>query len=130
MLDAAQILNDPARLAAYVAGVVSSGTAKKEAMLALRQRARAQAIEIESEKERRYALFPELEKSSRESAARAARELEEAARALSRVSSLFFLLRSHTSADELALVEVGEEWAAKYAERAANEANFFAEAAQ
>ncbi|MFP3706194.1 hypothetical protein SB783_19455 [Paraburkholderia sp. SIMBA_009] len=61
---------------------------------------------------------------------RAARELETAARALSRMSSLFFLLKAHACADHLALVEVAEECAARYAERAADEANHFAESAQ
>ncbi|WP_321968794.1 hypothetical protein [Paraburkholderia tropica] len=127
MFDAQQTLNDPARRAAFVAGLTSCGTTKKEATRILNQRAKSQAADIEREKERRYAAFPELENRARETAARAARELEAAARALRHANALFFTLKGMVSADELSLVEIGEEQAGMYAERAQDEARYFAE---
>ena len=130
MFDAAQTLNDPAQLDAYIAGVVSSGVTKSAAMRALRKQADAQRLEIEREKERRHALFPELEQSAREAAARAAHELEAAARALRQANALFFTLKSMVACDELSLVEIGEELTSNYAERAQEYATTIAEGAR
>ncbi|CAG9194521.1 conserved hypothetical protein [Paraburkholderia tropica] len=136
MLDAAQTLNDPALFSAHIAGATSNGTSKKAATLALRRQAAAQETEAVREQERRVAQFPELEKSARKTAARAADELAAAARALRQANALFHVLEYIASAgdacgfDDLTLAEIGKELAGNYAERAQAEAVRFSEGAQ
>ena len=126
-MTAAEILNDPARLEAYVASFVGIGATRERAINTLRQQAKEQAAEIEREKERRYAAFPELEKQAREAATRAAHELAAAARALRHCCALFHVLKNLVCAEEFDLAEIGEEQAAMYAERAQEQADHFAE---
>jgi hypothetical protein len=135
MFDAAQTLNDPELFTAHIAGAVSSGMSRKAATLALRRQAEAQEAEALREQERRIALFPDLEKTARKTAGRAADELAAAARALRQANALFHVLEYIASSDgtcgfdDLTLAEIGKELAGNYAERAQAESDRFAEGA-
>ncbi|WP_321920067.1 hypothetical protein [Paraburkholderia tropica] len=136
MLDAAQTLNDPALFSAHIAGAASSGMSKKAATQALRRQAETQEADAVREQQRRVAQFPELEKSARKTAVRAADELAAAARALRQANALFHVLEYIASADDtcgfddLTLAEIGKELAGNYAERAQQQADQFAEGAR
>ncbi|MFP3798685.1 hypothetical protein [Paraburkholderia sp. SIMBA_027] len=127
MTSAAEILHNPELLEAFVAG---STWDRDNVIRTLTATAEKKAAEAESAKQRAYAEYPALLKRAREERDRARRELANAAKALRHCCTLFHTIKSLVCDEEFDLAEIGEDQAGFAAERAQDEADYFAETAQ